>query len=310
MKVAGIDVAKLKFDVRITGEKPLVLKYDDTGLATLEARLIEAKVELVALEASGDYEKGIIARLHDAGIPVAVVNPRRIRDFARSLGLLEKTDVIDASVLERYARERQPEATGVVPEQLQQLRALVRRRSEVVDLQVQDTNRVKHPHISAEYKASVQRALAFYKAELRELEAAIRKLLKTPELTKKAERLQTVPGIGPVIAATLMATLNELGTLDTRKLAKLTGIAPMPNDSGQRKGQRNIRGGRLIPRQALYMGAFNGIRNNPTLKAYYEKLKAHGKHSTVALVACAHKLLHILNTMLKNETDWQTSPAA
>jgi transposase len=309
MTVAGIDVAKDKLDVVITGLKAFKVAYGEAGLVRLVARLKEQGVSLVVMEASGGYERGAEKALRHAGIPVAVVNPTWIRNFARSYGHLEKTDIIDASVLERYARERTPEPTPPLPDEQLRLKALVRRRDQLKQEVVREVNRRKHPFIESIEAESIDRMCETLKREIKTLEAAIATLLAHESVDAKARRLTSVPGVGVITAAILIAELPELGALEDKQIAKLAGLAPLPRDSGKATGQRSIRAGRELPRRSLFMAAFNGVRNNPVLKTYYAAMKARGKHTQVALVAAAHKLLTILNAMERKQQHWQTPPA-
>jgi transposase len=309
MKFAGIDVAKNKLDVVITGIKAFKVVYTDGGLSNLVERLKEHGVTLVVLEASGGYERGVEQALRNADLPVAIINPTWIRNFARSYGHLEKTDIIDASVLERFARERTPPPTPPLSEQQRRLKALVRRRDQLKQELVREKNRLKHPFLSELEAASIDRMIEMLQREIKTLEADIATLMEHESVTAKANRLTSVPGIGVITAAILIAELPELGTLNDKQIAKLAGLAPLPHDSGKSTGQRSIRAGRELPRRSLFMAAFNGVRNNPVLKKYYAAMKSRGKHSQVALVATAHKLLTILNAMEKKQEDWQTSPA-
>lgn len=309
MKFAGIDVAKNKLDVVITGIKAFKVDYKDGGLSTLVERLKEHGVTLVVMEASGGYERGAEKALRNAGLSVSIINPTWIRNYARSYGHLEKTDIIDASVLERFARERTPPPTAPLSEQQLRLKGLVRRRDQLKQELIREKNRLKHPFIDGPEAASINRMVDVLKREIKTLEAEIATLMEHESVTAKANRLMTVPGVGVITAAILIAELPELGSLDNKQIAKLAGLAPLPQDSGKSTGQRSIRAGRELPRRSLFMAAFNGVRNNPTLKKYYTAMKSRGKHTQVALVAAAHKLLTILNAMEREQKDWQTSPA-
>jgi transposase len=305
----GIDVAQdeLVVAVRPTGA---VTRWpnDEPGHAALVAHLAPLAPALVALEGTGGLEAGIAAAVQDAGLPVVVANPRQVRDFARGVGHQAKTDPIDAAVLARFADQAAPPVPARPDAAARALAALVARRRQVRDLRTAERNRrgrapaVVHP--------SLDRVIAVLSAELAELERAIaRALALDPAWRAKTAALQSVPGIGPVVAATLVAELPELGRQGAKPLAALVGVAPRTRQSGRKQHPAAIGGGRRAVRHALYQATVTAVRHNPVLRRHYEHLLARHKPRKVALVACAHKLLTILNAMLRDGTIWQEAPS-
>lgn len=305
----GVDVAKaeLVIAVRPSGAQWTVTN-DEAGRRTLVERLRAERPQLLVLEATGGYELPAVAALVAAGLPVVVVNPRQVRDFARSTGQLAKTDRLDAAVLALFAERVQPPVRALPDAATQALEALVARRRQLVEMLVAEQNRLamargrrsKRPVL-----VSLQQTIAFLTRQLgttdRELGTMIR---ESPVWRARDDVLQSVPGIGPVVARTLLATLPELGTLNRRAIAKLAGVAPLNRDSGTWRGQRTIHGGRASVRAAVYMAALVASRHNPVLHAFYHRLLAAGKPKKLALVACMRKLLTILNTMLRTQQPW------
>jgi transposase len=240
---------------------------------------------------------------------VAVINPRQIRDFAKSMGILAKTDKVDAKVLARYAATIQPEARPLPDEEARQLKALVTRRRQLVGMIIAETNRATITRDKT-MKQRIHAHVDWLKQELAGIDKDIDRMVKeNPVWHAKDKLLQSVPGVGPVLSATLIAELSELGILNRKKIAALVGVAPFNRDSGKHRGERSIWGGRCRVRQPLYMAALNAVRFNPTIRVFYERLLANGKKKKVALTACMHKLLTILDAMLKHSSYWSCNYA-
>ena len=305
----GIDVSKARLDVALRpGDESFSVTNNQRGLATLVKRLQKLCVSRIVLEASGGYEIAAASELAAAGLPVAVVNPRQVRDFARATGRLAKTDALDARVLAHFAELIQPQARLLPDAQSRELMALVARRRQVVEMLTAEGNR------QGRAGASLTRAIAAHVRWLRKqlgeldvvLEHAIR---RSPAWCAKARLLRSVPGIGNVTVTTLLAHLPELGTLNRRAIAALVGVAPFNHDSGKLRGTRTIWGGRAQVRAVLYMSTLVASRRNPVVQAFYARLLAAGKKPKVALTACMRKLLVILNTMLRDQTPWTAAHA-
>jgi len=306
----GIDVAKDRLDVALlpAGES-LAVGRDSAGLEALIERLGQLGPALVVLEATGGYEQVVSAGLAAAGLPVCVVNPRQIRDFARATGKLAKTDRLDALAIARFAQAVKPPARPLPDEQAQMLGELVARRRQVIEMIGMESNRLRQAKAKL-VRRSIERLLAAFQAQLTALEAELDETIRgTPIWREREELLTSVPGIGDTTARAILAELPELGRLDRRQLAALAGLAPFNRDSGTRRGERHIRGGRASLRAALYMPTLVATRCNPPIRATYLRLRAAGKKPKVALTACMRKLLVILNAMLRDATPWQ-SPTA
>jgi transposase len=302
----GIDVAKDRLDVhaRPIGEAFAVTR-DGEGLAALVERLRGLKPQLVVLEATGGFEITVAAAIAGAELPLAVVNPRQIRDFARAVGRLAKTDALDAEVIARFAEAVRPEARPIPSPEAQALGELVVRRRQIIEMIGAETNR-RRQLTQVRLLRGLDRHLKALQKELSELEQDIDDQIRgSPVWREKENLLTSFPGVGPITARTLIAELPELGLLDRRKLAALVGLAPMNRDSGTMRGKRHIVGGRASVRSALYMAALTAARCNPTIKALYVRLRAAGKPAKLALVAAAHKLLTILNAMLRENSPWR-----
>ena len=310
---AGVDVSKGRLDVFVRwGEareekgELFDVPNDDAGIDELLARLEKARPALVVLEATGGFERPVAAALAALGFAVAVVNPRQARNFARATGRLAKTDRIDAQSLARFAGAVRPMPRPVPDEEARVLGEILCRRRQVVGMLTAEKNRL----LTATAKAVKKRIEAHVRWLEKELERTDRDLDGTieesPAWRKNEELLRSVPGVGPVLARTLLAELPELGTLAPKQLAALVGVAPLNRDSGVLRGKRAIWGGRSGVRAALYMGALAATRFNPAVKAFYGRLLATGKPKKVALVACMRKLLLILNAMLRNRTPWRS----
>jgi transposase len=298
----GIDVAKAKFDVQIDrAAKPFTLENTPAGRGKLIRRLAGLSLGFIAVESSGGYERSLLFDLLDAGLPVAHVNPRVVRDYARGFNQQAKSDGIDARVLACYARERQPRLMSADDRLRHMLQDLNRCRRQLLDQITALKNQAEmaiHPTARKVLQASVEALEEQLEVIDRDVQAEIDKL---PEMKRRQELLQKVVGVGPIVSRTLVIELPELGRIDRRRLAALVGVAPMDDDSGEQHGRRMIKGGRPHVRSALYMAALTGIRSNAVLKPYYERLTGVGKAPKVALVACMRKLLIHLNGVLMEE---------
>lgn len=307
----GIDVSKDHLDVHVrpTGDSFRV-RYDDAGLVALVARVRPLAPAVLVLEATGGYEVPVAATLASAALPVAVVNPRQVRDFARGIGKLAKTDPIDADVLAYFAEVVQPAASEKVAEKQAELQELVQRRQQLLGLRVAEINR--QGTASAKLaRRSLEKMLKTINSQIDLLDEAIVKLVASDDdWRRKAELLQSVPGVGKVSSCHLLASLPELGKLNREKIVALAGLAPYNHDSGKLKGKRSIGGGRAEVRQALYMAAFSARNHNPHIRRFAQRLEAAGKTFKVVLTACMRKLLIILNTMVKNNSPWQSTETA
>jgi transposase len=304
----GIDVAKDRLDVHLrpAGEA-FTVAHDGEGIEALATRLLARKPELVVLEATGGFETVVAAGLAAAGLPVAVVNPRQIRDFARATGRLAKTDPLDAAVIAHFAEAVRPQARPVASAEAQALGELVARRRQLIGMMTAERNRRRQLTTKRLIKG-IDRILAVLQAQLTELERDIGDAVRgTPAWREKEDLLVSVPGIGQKIARTLIAELPELGSLDRHQVAALVGVAPFNRDSGKWRGRRSIAGGRAVVRSALYMSVLVSIRRKLPLATVYNRLRAAGKPAKVAIVACMRKLAIILNAILRDKTSWQTA---
>lgn len=300
----GIDVAKDRLDVAVHEGAVWHTSNDEAGIEALLRQLGALGTPLVVLEATGGYERVVTAALAAAGIPVAVVNPRQVRDFARATGVLAKTDELDAKVLARFAATVQPEPRGLADVQAQELRDLVARRRQVVGMLTAEKNRLRQA--TRVVRSRIKAHIAFLEADLDQSNRDLDVLLHSLPLWREREDLlRSVPGIGPVASATLVASLPELGQLSRKQIAALVGLAPLNRDSGRRRGHRIVWGGRAEVRSTLYMATLVATRHNPVLRAVYRRLVEAGKPKKVALVACMRKLLVILNAMVRHHTRWR-----
>ena len=301
----GIDVSKDTLDVAVapTGQQWRV-SHAEEGLGPLVERLQGLSPALVVLEATGGYEVSVAAALGAAGIPLAVVNPRQVRDFAKAMGKLAKTDRLDAQVIALFAERMRPVPRPLPDLQAQELDAFLARRRQVVAMLTAEKNRLTPAR--GKVREDIQAHVAWLKQRLAQLDDDLGTTLReSPLWREKEDLLKSVPGVGPVTTLTLLAELPELGDLDRKQIAALVGVAPLNRDSGILRGKRSIWGGRAKVRAALYMSALVATRCNPVIKAFYQKLQAAGKAKKVALTACMHKLLTILNALLKHRSPWQ-----
>ena len=302
--VVGIDVGKEKLDVGLVDEKRVrVWANDDTGRAELSEWVLKQEASLVVVEASGGYEAALVSELVNRGQAVALVNPTRVRAFARAEGILAKTDKLDARVIARFGATMKPQARARREEAQVELNELVTRRRQLVLMLTAEKNRLQT--VSSAMQAHIASHMAWLQAEIETLEQQISQAIKAnSEWAETAQRVESVPGIGFITAATLVADLPELGQLNRQKIAALVGLAPFNHDSGKKHGKRRIFGGRTSVRSVLYMATLSAIRHNPVIKEFYQRLLDKGKLKKVALTACMRKLLVILNTMIKSGQDW------
>jgi transposase len=307
-RFVGIDVGKAHLDVHVhPSGAAFRVSRDLAGLDDLVLRLGVASPALIVLEATGGYERVVVAALAGASLPVVVVNPRQIRDFARATGRLAKSDRLDAQIIARFAAVITPKERPLPDAMARDFAELIARRRQLVEMITTETTR-SHQVIHTAVRARVRAHLEWLNQELsafdRDLDTAVR---ASPAWRERVTLLTSVPGVGDTTARTLIGELPELGALDRRAIAALVGLAPVAHDSGQHRGTRHIRGGRASVRAALYMAAWIGTRWNPVLKATYQRLLAMGKARKVALVACMRKLLTILNAMIRSNTPWRAA---
>jgi transposase len=310
LSYVGIDVAKAQLDVAVrpTGIQ-WVATNDEEGISALVARLQTLQPTLVVLEATGGREVPVTVALVAAGLPVAVVNPRQVRDFARAIGQLAKTDALDAQVLARFAEVVRPTPRPVPDAQAQELSALLARRRQLVAMLTAERQRLDTALPAV--RRHIQRHITWLAQELADVDRTLRDLVRASSVWREQENLlRGVPGIGPTTAFTLLAELPELGRLSRKEIAALVGVAPLNCESGTLRGRRVVWGGRARVRTALYMAALVATRHNPVIRAFYQRLCATGKPKKVALVACMHKLLLILNAILRQRTPWRAPLAA
>ena len=300
----GIDVSKQWLDVATLPERETRrFSNDGAGQEQLGAWLIQLAPELIVMEATGGFETRVATALAAEGLALAVVNPRHVRDFARAFGILAKTDRIDASVLAAFAEKVHPPVRPLPDEDRRELIDLVDRRRQLVTMRAEEKTRLSHATASA--RQDIKEHIEWLDERLRRLDIDLTAKLRSSSLWKaKEEILISVPGVGRVTVFTLLARLPELGALNRRAIAALTGVAPFARDSGQHRGRRMIWGGRADVRSVLYMAAVTAARINPVIKSFYLRLKQAGKPAKVALTACMRKLLTILNTMLRNNQSW------
>jgi transposase len=306
----GIDVAKAQLDiaVRPSGEQ-WISGTDAASLDELVGRVQALQPELIVLEATGGREGPAVAALAAAGLPVAVVNPRQVRDFARAVGQLAKTDVLDAQVLAHFAQVIHPTPRPLPDAQAQELAALLARRRQLIQMQTAERQRLDTAVLAVQ--SHIQRHLAWLQADLSDLDRTLSQQVQASPVWRERENLlRSVPGIGPTTALTLVAELPERGRLDRKALAALVGVAPLSCERGTWRGRRIVWGGRARVRTALYMATLVASRHNPTIAAFYTRLCAAGKPKKVALIACMHKLLTILNAIVRRGVPWSLQTAS
>lgn len=300
----GLDVSKQHLDLAFLPERPPQrVPQTEEAIARLVTELRALEPTLIVLEATGGYETDVAMAVALAGLPVALVNPRQVRDFARALGRLAKTDAIDAQVLALFGERVRPTPRSLPDEAQQGLAALVTRRRQLVEMLT--TERLRLPLAKGPIRRDVQAHIHWLEQRIKDTNKDLRAALKASPLWHAATQLlQSVPGVGPTTAAVLIAELPELGHLTRQQLAALVGVAPLNHDSGQHRGLRRIWGGRAHVRRALYMATLVATRYNPVIRAFYRHLLTGGKPKLVALVACMRKLLTILNAMIKAQQPW------
>jgi transposase len=306
----GIDVAKDKLDLAILGEaRARQVINGRAGIAELTSQMQARQPELIVVEATGGYQRAIVQGLFEAGLPVAVVNPQRVRQYARACGKLAKTDKIDAFLLAEFGKQIQPRRFEAQSEAGRYLEALLVRRKQLEEMLKAENNRLRTVHPAL--RASLETMIALLKAEMKQVEAGIREQMKAQaSWQEEKELLESVPGVGVITTATLLAELPELGKMDRKKIAALVGVAPMNFDSGKKRGYRKTKGGRAGVRRVLYMATLVATRYNPVIKTQYEHLVSRGKLKKIALTACMRKFLTILNAMLRDRQPFRMPQAA
>lgn len=309
-RFVGIDVSKATLDVCIKPDgQTLHVGYDEAGVSQIAGRLKEASPALIVIEATGGLETRVVTELAGLGLPVAVINPRQARDFAKATGQLAKTDQVDAAVLAAFAKAIRPQVRPLKDEDSRALADMVSRRRQLIDIRVQETLRLGIA-ASKPLQKSLNKHIAWLDKQIGEVDNDLTKRLRESDVWRaKDDLLRGIPGVGTVTTLTMLAKCPELGTLNRREIAALTGVAPLANDSGKHRGKRFVWGGRADVRAVLYMATVSAIRCNNTIKAFAERLKKAGKPPKVVIVACMRKLLTIMNAMLKNNTPWNPNIA-
>ena len=304
----GIDVAKKHLDIHVLPDNTaFTVSRDDGGLDELVNRLRQLAPQLIVLEATGGYEKVVLASLAGAGLAVLAVNPRQVRDFARACGRLAKTDRLVAAIIAHFAERLRPPLRPLPDAAAQALGAIVVRRRQIIDMISAENMRLQQT-LARKVQTSIKAHLTWLQEQLTSIDDDLDATIKENDTWLHNEQLlDAVPGVGKTTARTLIVELPELGSLDRRQIAALVGVAPINHDSGCHRGQRHIRGGRTTVRAALFMAAWVGTRHNPVLQAFYKRLIAAGKPRKVALVACMRKLLTILNALIRDQKPWQTA---
>jgi transposase len=300
----GIDVAQatLEVAVRPTGEAWQVAN-DEIAFGDLVERIRQLKPSLIVLEATGGIHLPVVAALAAAKLPVVAVNPRQARDFAKATGKLAKTDRIDAQVLAHFAEAVRPEVRPLPDAATQELAVLVARRRQLMEMRVAEQNRSRGT--PARIRTQIREHVEWLNRQIDELDHEIgQRVRSSPAWRERDDVFRSTPGVGPVLSATLLADLPELGTVPHKQIAALVGLAPLNQDSGKKRGQRVIWGGRATVRAALYMATLVATRRNPVIRTFYQRLLAMHKPKKVALTACMHKLLRILNAMVRHQTSW------
>lgn len=301
----GIDVSKDKLDVHVLPDgEAFSVSRNAKGVEDLIGRLGSLKPAVIAIEATGGFEGIVAAGLAGAGLPVVVVNPAQVRAFARSLGQRAKTDPIDAFVIARFADATKPPIRPLPDEETQLLSDLVTRRSQIIQMIVAERQREKRA-TNRHLRKSLLRLIKALEKEINEVDTEIDNMLRgSPLWREKEDLLSSVPGVGNIVARTLIAEVPELGTLDRRQIASLVGLAPFTQQSGKWRGKASIAGGRTTVRSALFMAAMTASRHNPALRAFYKRLLGAGKPKMVAIIAVARKLLTILNAIIRDRRPW------
>ena len=300
--VVGVDVSKDWLDVAL-GNESLRVANDAQGIEELIKRVHELGAQLVVMEATGGYETPAATAIAGAGLRLAVVNPRQVRDFAKATGRLAKNDRIDAHVIAAFGQAVEPQIVSLPDEQTRELQGLIARRSQLVGMRVQESNRL--PLIKGSMRKQIKAHIAWLDKAIGEVNTDLTARLRTSAAWREKDELyRSMKGVGPITSGTLMASLPELGSLDRRSIAALVGVAPFNRDSGSFRGRRTIWGGWAQVRHVLYMAATAAIRSNPVIRTFYEQLIARGKPHKVAMVACMRKMITILNAMARTNTPW------
>lgn len=304
-KFVGIDVAKDKLDIAVLGEtKASQVTNDETGITKLIEKMKVLKPELIVVEATGGYQRAVALGLYEAGLPVAVVNPVRVRQYARASGLLAKTDKLDAFNLAEFGKQMKPRQFEAKSESERQVSALLVRRRQLEEMLKAEKSRLRT--VSGGMRGSVERMIEMLKEEIKRLEKELDRFMKEhADWHEQEEILTSAKGVGRITATTLLAELPELGKLDRKKIAALVGLAPMNFDSGKKRGYRKTKGGRMEVRNVLYMSTLVATRYNPLIKAQYQELQRRGKVKKVALTACMRKFLTILNAMKRDQVPFR-----
>ncbi len=303
-RFVGIDVAQatLEIAVRPTGESWQVAN-DEVAFGALVDRLHELAPTLIVLEATGGIQMPVVGALAAAGLPVVAMNPRQVRDFAKATGKLAKTDRIDAQVLAHFADAVRPEVRPLPDAATQELAILVARRRQLLEMRVAEQNRSRG--VPPRIRAQIREHIIWLNRCLADLDRELGQLVRSsPVWRERVDLLRSTPGVGPVLSATMLADLPELGTLSHKQIAALVGLAPLNQDSGKKRGKRVVWGGRASVRGALYMATLVATRRNPVISAFYQRLLGTHKPKKLALTACMHKLLTILNAMVRRQTRW------
>jgi transposase len=306
----GVDVSKGTLDIAARPRQPAQsFRNDQAGINAAVDYVKGLEPVLVVMEATGGLEMALAAALSTSGIAVAVVNPRQIRDYAKSTGKLAKTDAIDAQVMADFAADIHPEARPLADDETQELKDILTRRSQISEMITAERNRLYRARRPV--KDQIQEHIAWLEQELSRLDSSLRRSIQaSPIWREKDNLLRSVPGVGPVLSSTLLAELPELGILNRKRIAALAGVAPLNRDSGKFRGKRTVWGGRAKVRAVLYMATLVATRRNPIIQTFYQRLVAAGKAKKAAITACMRKLLTMLNAMMRNHTQWhQTQPA-
>lgn len=301
----GIDISKHQLDVGLyPSEQTWSEIHDEAGILRVVERLSQLSPSLIVVEATGGLQTPLVASLAAASLPVVVVNPRQVRDFAKALGQLAKTDRIDALVLARFAEAVRPELREFRSDHAQQLAALLSRRRQLIEMLIAEKNRLRCTVKSV--RKHIKTHITWLQRQLKNIDHDLDGTIRASEHWRvQDDIIRSVPGAGQGLSRTLIAHLPELGQLNRRQISALAGLAPFNHDSGHHRGKRSIWGGRAQVRSALYMAALTAIRCNPVIREFYQRLRADGKPFKVAITACMRKLLVIINTMIKNQTTWQ-----
>jgi transposase len=304
----GLDVSKKLLELAVhESDFRRCYANQPAAFADLITDLVSLRPARIVIEATGGLEKPVVAAIHAAGLPIVVINPRQVRDFAKAVGQLAKTDRLDAQVLAHFAAAIKPPLRPIKSPAEQDLDALVGRRGQLIDMLVAEKNR-RGTAPNDTVREEIDEHIEWLEGRIAALDRQLKELLKTSAMWNNTNQiLRSVPGIGPVVSFSMLANLPELGKLNRQQISKLVGLAPLNRDSGQKHGARHIYGGRASVRSILYMAALTAIRHNPVIKAFYERLIANHKLFKVAITACMRKLLSIVNLMVRNGTTWKTA---